>query len=71
MTIRKKRWFKTIDHKLKGIGVNLEEEYENHLYTEFACKLLGGIAYDGLSSVKNTIYEETNGDEYVNTGGVD
>lgn len=66
-----KRWFKTIDHKLKGLGVNLEEEYENHSYTELADKLLGGIAYDGLLSVKNTIDEETNGGEYVNTGGVD
>ena len=66
-----KRWFKTIDHKIKGLGVNLEEEYENHSYTELADKLLGGIAYDGLLSVKNTIDEETNGGEYVNTGGVD
>ena len=66
-----KRWFKTIDHKLKSIGVNLEEEYEKYSYAELADKLLGGIAYDGLLSVKNTIDEETNGGEYVNTGGVD
>lgn len=66
-----KRWFKTIDHKLKGLGVNLEEDYENHSYTQLADKLLGGIAYDGLLSVKNTIDEETNSGEYVNTGGAD
>lgn len=66
-----KRWFKTIMHKLNGLGVNLEEEHDNYSYTELADKLLGGIAYDGLLSVKNTIDEETNGGEYVNTGGID
>lgn len=66
-----KRWFKTIEHKLQGIGINLEEKFDDCSYVELANKLLGGIAYDGLMSMKNTIDEETNNGEYVNTGGVD
>lgn len=66
-----KRWFRAIDRKLKGIGVNLEERYDDCSYTELADKLLGNIAYDALLSVKNTIDEETNNGEYVNTGGMD
>lgn len=66
-----KRWFKTIVHKLNELDVRLEEEYDAYSYTELADKLLGGIAYDGLLNVKNTIDEETNSGEYVNLGGMD
>ncbi|MBD5086420.1 MAG: hypothetical protein HDT32_03570 [Clostridiales bacterium] len=66
-----KRWFKAIEYKLQGMGVNLEEGFDDRSYVELADKLLGGIAYDGLISMKNTIDEETNNGEYVNTGGVD
>ena len=66
-----KRWFKAIEHKLKGLGIDLEESYDNCSYTELADKLLGGIAYDGLLSVKTTIDSEVNGGEYINTGGID
>lgn len=66
-----KRWFKAIEHKLSGLGIILEEVYEDCSYTEIADKLLGSIAYDGLLSVKNTIDSEVNGGEYINTGGID
>ncbi len=66
-----KRWFKVIDHKLKGMEIDLSAEFDNYSYADLADKLLGGIAYEGLLSVKDTINEEANGGEYVNTGGID
>lgn len=66
-----KRWYKAIEHKLQGIGINLEERLDDYSYVELADKLLGGIAYDGLMSMKNTIDEETNNGGYENMGGAD
>ena len=66
-----KRWFKAIEHKLKGFEVDLSTDYDNYSYTELADKLLGCIALDGLKSVETTIDEEVNGGEYINTGGRD
>jgi hypothetical protein len=66
-----KRWFKVVDHKLKGLGIDLSTEYDNCSYVNLADQLLGGISYEGLLSVKDTINEEANGGEYVNTGGID
>lgn len=66
-----KRWFKVVDHKLKGLGIDLSTEYDNYSYVNLADQLLGGISYEGLLSVKDTINEEANGGEYVNTGGID
>ncbi len=66
-----KRWFKTIVYKLNGINVDLSTQYDEWSCVELADKLLGSITYDGLLSVKNTIDEEVNNGEYVNTGGMD
>ena len=66
-----KRWYKAIEHKLQGIGINLEEKLDDYSYVELADKLLGGISYDGLMSMKNTIDEETNNGGYENMGGAD
>ena len=66
-----KRWFKVVEHKLKGLNVDLSTDFDNYSYTELADQLLGGISYEGLLSVKDTINDEANGGEYVNTGGID
>ena len=66
-----KRWFKVVDHKLKGLGIDLSTENDNYSYVELADRLLGSISYEGLLSVKETINDEANGGEYVNTGGID
>ena len=51
--------------------IDLSTSFEEYSYTELADKLLGSIALDGLNSVNDTINEEVNGGEYVNTGGLD
>jgi hypothetical protein len=53
------------------MNVDLSTEFDNYSYTELADQLLGGISYEGLLSVKDTINDEANGGEYVNTGGID
>jgi hypothetical protein len=66
-----KRWFRAIEHKLNSFDIDLSTSFEEYSYTELADKLLGSIALDGLNSVNDTINEEVNGGEYVNTGGLD
>lgn len=66
-----KRWFRVIVRKLNDLNINIENDYDSHSYTELADKLLGGIAFDGLTSVETTINEEVNTGEYINTGGND
>ena len=66
-----KRWFKVIDHKLKAMNIDLSTEPDKYSYVDLADQLLGGISYEGLLSVKDTINEEANGGEYINTGGMD
>lgn len=66
-----KRWFRAIQHKLNSFDIDLTTSFEEYSYTELADKLLGAIALDGLNSVNDTINEEVNGGEYINTGGLD
>ena len=66
-----KRWFRAIEHKLNSFDIDLSTSFEEYSYTELADRLLGSIALDGLNSVNDTINEEVNGGEYVNTGGLD
>ena len=66
-----KRWFRVIERKLSNLNINLEVDYDAHSYVELADKLLGNIAFDGLTSVDSTINDEVNTGEYVNTGGND
>ena len=66
-----KRWFRVIERKLSNLNINLEVDYDAHSYVELADKLLGSIAFDGLTSVDSTINDEVNTGEYINTGGND
>lgn len=66
-----KRWFRTIEHKLQNLNIDLSEDPEKYSYTALADKLLGNIAKDGLKSVKETLDRELNNGEYTQIGGVD
>ena len=66
-----KRWFRTIEHKLQNLNVDISEDPERYSYTALADKLLGNIAKDGLKSVKDTLDRELNNGEYTQIGGVD
>lgn len=58
-------------HNSRSLFFDLSTEYDSCSYVNLADQLLGGISYEGLLSVKDTINEEANGGEYVNTGGID
>ena len=66
-----KRWFRTIEHKLQNLNLDISEEPDKYSYTELADKLLGNIAKDGLKSVKETLDNELNSGEYTLIGGID
>ena len=66
-----KRWFRTIEHKLQNLNLDISEEPDKFSYTELADKLLGNIAKDGLKSVKDTLDNELNNGEYTQIGGID
>lgn len=66
-----KRWFRTIEHKLQNLNLDISDEPEKYSYVELADKLLGNIAKDGLKSVKDTLDRELNSGEYTQLGGVD
>lgn len=66
-----KRWFRTIEHKLQSLELDISQDQEKYSFTELADRLLGGIAKDGLRSVKDTLDSELNSGEYTQIGGVD
>jgi len=66
-----KRWFRTIEHKLQNLNLDISDEPDRYSYTELADKLLGNIATDGLKSVKDTLDNELNNGEYTQIGGID
>lgn len=65
-----KRWFRTIIHKAKLKGFNLEEENQE-AETTIADKLLGGIALDSFKEFKDTLENEVNSGESQQIGGMD
>ena len=66
-----KRWFRTIEHKLQNLNLDISDEPEKYSYISLADKLLGNIAKDSLKSVKDTLDRELNNGEYTQIGGVD
>ena len=66
-----KRWFRTIEHKLQNLNLDISDDPEKYSYIELADKLLGSIAKDGLKSVKDTLDSELNSGEYTQLGGID
>ena len=67
-----KRWFRAIEYRLSSdFKIDLSQMQNDYSYVQLADKLLGGIAFDGLKSAKDTIDQESNNGEYVNIGGID
>lgn len=66
-----KRWFRTIEHKLQNLNIDISDGMDKYSYTSLADKLLGNIAKDGLNSVKEMLDKEFNSGERTQIGGID
>lgn len=64
-----KRWFRAIDQKADGLGIDLRTYQDSP--TTLANKLLGNICLDAMKSFKDTLDDEINSGETQMIGGID